>query len=240
VNPKPFLLALSKEDLSQSERAVALLWWYGLENPTNSRSVSDLAQDMQDAGYPKQNTSRLRLALQKDRRTSKDPNGGFRIRVTARDGMDVEYNGLLTSRPVETSNSVLPLDLFDNTRGYIERVVAQVNSSYDYGLYDCCTVMCRRLLETLIIEAFEYKKNEAHILGSDGHYVSLSNLVSAIGTGGVSLSRNGMHGLKAFKKLGDLSAHNRRYNARKDDIDRVRDGIRVTSEELLKQANLGE
>jgi len=44
--------------------------------------------------------------------------------------------------------------------------------------------------------------------------------------------------LNAFKKLGDLSAHNRRFNADSDDIDRVRGKLRVAAEELLDIANL--
>ena len=34
-------------------------------------------------------------------------------------------------------------------------------------------------------------------------------------------------------KLGDLSAHNRRFCAREDDIQRIRDSIRVAAEDLL-------
>jgi len=67
----------------------------------------------------------------------------------------------------------------------------------------------------------------------------LSGMLAKVESGGaISLSRNGIQGLKDFKRLGDLSAHNRRFNARKDDIDRVRDGLRVASEELLKVARL--
>jgi len=53
-----------------------------------------------------------------------------------------------------------------------------------------------------------------------------------------NLGRNALRGLKDFKKLGDLSAHNRRFNADRDDIDRVRDDLRVAAEELLHLAKL--
>lgn len=56
--------------------------------------------------------------------------------------------------------------------------------------------------------------------------------------GAFNVSPNGMKGLRDFKNLGDLSAHNRRFNARKEDIDRVRDGLRVVVEELLHLAKL--
>ena len=50
---------------------------------------------------------------------------------------------------------VIPTALVRGTRGYIERVANQVNGAYENGWYDACAVMIRRLLETLIIEAFE-------------------------------------------------------------------------------------
>ena len=56
------------------------------------------------------------------------------------------------------TQSVLPFSVVRNTRGYIERIANQVNGTYENGWYDACTVMIRRLLETLIIEAFEHPR----------------------------------------------------------------------------------
>jgi hypothetical protein len=52
------------------------------------------------------------------------------------------------------------------------------------------------------------------------------------------LSRNAIKGLRDFKQLGDLSAHNRRFNANKNDVDRVRDGLRIVCGELLSMAGM--
>ena len=84
------------------------------------------------------------------------------------------------SRPIAPSDSVIPLDLFAGTRSYIEKVVLQVNGSYDAGMYDCCAVMCRRLLETLIIECYEAKGWQADLVAADGHYMMFSGLLSRI------------------------------------------------------------
>src|SRR5450432_494030 len=53
------------------------------------------------------------------------------------------------------SQPVIVMSLVRNTRGYIERVANQINGTYENGWYDGCAVMIRRLIETLIIEAFE-------------------------------------------------------------------------------------
>ena len=75
--------------------------------------------------------------------------------------------------------------------------------------------------------------------GQDGHFLMLNGLAGVFEKDtAFNVSRNGMQGLRDFKKLGDLSAHNRRFNARKYDIDRVRDGLRVIVEELLHLAKL--
>ena len=110
---------------------------------------------------------------------------------------------------------------------------------YDMGLYDCCAVMCRRLPETLIIEAYEAKGWADDLKGPDGNYMMFSGLLNRVeNESRFTLGRNAINGLRAFKKLGDQSAHDRKFNARKPDIDRVRDGLRDASEPLLHEAGL--
>jgi hypothetical protein len=79
----------------------------------------------------------------------------------------------LDARPtVKPSDSILPRELFANTRAYIERVVSQINGSYDHGFYDCCAVMCRRLVETLIIEVYESRARARDIKATDDNFLS--------------------------------------------------------------------
>jgi len=148
---------------------------------------------------------------------------------------DIDYK--MTALPniiIDEKSALLPPAIFENTRQYIERVVDQINKSYEEGLFDCCAVMCRRLLETLIIEVYEHLGSTETIKGSDGHFLMLSGLISKVeNETAFSPGRNLLSGLKAFKKLGDLSAHNRRFNARNTDIEQIRTDLRVISEELL-------
>lgn len=93
--------------------------------------------------------------------------------------------------------------------------------------------------ETLIIEVYEHENREAEIRDGDGNYRFLGTLVSRITNDAtLSLSRNAKSALSSMKDLGDLSAHNRRYNAIKNDIDRVRDDARVAAQELLVLSGL--
>lgn len=234
-----FLAALADASFSQTDRAVALLWWGELVGGRTSMSANEVAQEMVTAGYAKQNVSRLRTQLTRDRRTAKADRNTFRIRVNAFVAVEEQFGTYLNSRPLRPSDSVVPRELFEGTRGYLEKVVAQLNGSYDAGFYDCCAVMSRRLLETLIIEVYENLRRSAELKDADGHYRMLSGLVAHLEVDStVTLSRNGVAGLREFKQLGDLSAHNRRFNARKHDIDRVRNGLRVVAEELLSLSGL--
>jgi hypothetical protein len=53
-----------------------------------------------------------------------------------------------------STEQILPHALVRGTRGYLERVCFQINGCYEQGWFDACAVMMRRLVETLIIEAF--------------------------------------------------------------------------------------
>ena len=237
--PTDFLHALVDHGISNGDRAVALLWWHSRSDHNAAISPNQLAAEIEAAGYPKQNVTRMRDALLVDPRTAKSGKSHFRVRIDARKDLDAAYGKFAGVKQVRASNSVFPLELFADSRGYIERVVAQLNASYDAGLYDCCSVMCRRLAETLIIEAYEAKGREAALKGPDGNFMMFAGMLEVVENDKtLGIGRIGLKGLKDFKRLGDLSAHNRRYNARRDDLDRVRDGLRVAAEELLNIAGL--
>lgn len=95
--------------------------------------------------------------------------------------------------------------------------------------------MIRKLLETLIIETFERHKVEGKIKTGQGFYFYLSDLITELinEKDTFKISRNTLQSLPKLKKLGDLSAHNRRYVAKKSDIENVKDELRITLEELL-------
>lgn len=125
-----------------------------------------------------------------------------------------------------------------NTREYIESIVYQVNKSYISGCYDACAVLSRRLIETLIIEVYEEKGISDDIKHPDGNYKMLKDLISIIKTSTFNLDRNTKKALDEIKRIGDLSAHNRRFKARTMDIDSLRPHLRIAIEILVSLANI--
>ena len=137
-----FLHKTSQLSMSCKERAVALLWFKTIDNLTVGYRISELCNEIESAGYPKQNQSRLKDLLKKDKRTANGPKNTFKILISKRDELNKIYFPFLKSRKIPPSDSVVPLEIFLLTRGYLEKVVRQINASYDTGLYDCCAVMC--------------------------------------------------------------------------------------------------
>jgi hypothetical protein len=234
-----FLERIEDEDLKMIERAVALLWWEGREDPTKGLDAAAICASLEFAGQAKQNVSRLAVSLKEHRGTVRAGKEEWRLHPRTRRELDSRYAFALVPRVPAASDSVLPSGLFSGSRTYIERVVDQINRGYDAELWDCSAVMCRRLLETLIIETYERLGRAKEIKGSDDHFLMLNGLITFLERdSSISLGRNAAKGLKDFKQLGDLSAHNRRFNACRNDIDRIRDGLRIAAEELLHLSGL--
>jgi hypothetical protein len=138
------------------------------------------------------------------------------------------------------SQAVLPRTLVTNTRGYIERVVDQINGCYERGWFDGCAVMMRRLLETLIIECFEAHNIANKIKNSNtGDFFYLSDLINkTLKESTWNFCRNTKKGLPSLKSIGDQSAHSRRFNAHREDIDKLIPDFRTVCQELIYLAQL--
>lgn len=145
--------------------------------------------------------------------------------------------------PSETAPSheepVIFMALVKGSRGYIERVAHQINGSYQSGWYDACSVMIRRLIETLIIECYEAHKLEGSIKDKDGNYLFLKELIDlALAEPAWTIGRSARLVLPKLKEVGDKAAHNRRYNAFRQDIDKIIPSLRDVVQELLSLARL--
>jgi hypothetical protein len=235
-----FLKNIESTKPSSKERAIALLWYYTYNDEETECSISDLIKVIEHNGFGKQNAYRLKSLFLKDKRIIRGASNKFKIAYKTIELLNEKYIQFLINRPIKKSNAVIDVELFSNSHGYIKKVVLQLNLSYDYSLFDCCSIMCRRLLETLIIEVFEEYHIESSIKDNNGNYFMFSDLLNClVQQNNFQVSRNTQKYLKEFKTLGDLSAHNRRFNARKSDIDKIKFGLRVASEELLHLAKQG-
>ena len=93
------------------DRSVALLWWVGCEDPTKGMTAASICRELELAGHPRQNVSRLDSMLKAHRGTSKAGSDGWRLHPRTRHELDPEYAFALKPKPVPTSDSVLPVEL---------------------------------------------------------------------------------------------------------------------------------
>jgi hypothetical protein len=145
------------------------------------------------------------------------------------------------AHPTPTTEKVLPLSVVaPANRGYLKSIVTQANTCYEHRCFDACSVMIRRLVETLLIDMYEAKGKQADITSArTGHYHMLAELIDiALKDSTWGFSRDTKQSLPAIKQLGDRSAHNRRYLATKQDVDNVLSGLRVVVDDLLHLAGL--
>jgi len=100
--------------------------------------------------------------------------------------------------------------------------------------------MMRRLLETLIVESFEAHQLSHKIKDPrTGDFLYLSDLIpKALQEPSWNLGRNTKRALPSLKSLGDQSAHSRRYNAHREDIDKLISDFRTACQELIYLAKL--
>lgn len=142
---------------------------------------------------------------------------------------------VLINTPVdEPKGELFPLEITAGTRDYIEDIGKQANGCFEKGWYDACAVMLRRLLETLIIECYERYRIADSIKGRDGNFLYLRDLINHfLSETTWNPSRNTKIALPKLKEIGDLSAHSRRYIAKKPDITNLQDEIRVVIQELV-------
>ena len=135
---------------------------------------------------------------------------------------------------VPITENLIPLSIFDNTPYYIIANAKQMCQCYDSGLYDATLVLMRKLVETLIIECFERYGIDDEIKNIDGVFYYLSDLIAKFTTcQRWNVSRNLKSNIEKVKKYGDLSAHNRRFLAKKKDIDDMKIELRQVIQEII-------
>jgi predicted nucleotide-binding protein len=87
-----FVGALAGEDLKNSDRFKALVWWYGVNDRSKDATPGQIAKDMEAAGYGRQTASRVGTVLRADRRFAKGEGKSFLVKVTKRLEFDETYH----------------------------------------------------------------------------------------------------------------------------------------------------
>jgi hypothetical protein len=237
-----FCLFAKKLEKTNADKALTILWYFDREKPDIVMSAGQLTKILRDHHVGTPNQTALAEAIRKTKLVN-ESRVGFSLRPGSRrvirDWLP-DLDGIQPS--MDHSSGYLPDAIWKNTRGYIEEVCRELNGCFRNAYYNAAAVMLRRLLETLIIEAYEHHGRESEIKGTGGNYLMLSDLVErACGDNshrGLNLGRDSKKALKDARNVGNWSAHARRFLAHAGDLTSFRSGMRLAVQELIQIADL--
>lgn len=144
--------------------------------------------------------------------------------------MDLEKEVIISKELFDLSI----IEKIPNIPYYIIIIAKEMCGCYDCGLYTACLGMMRKLIETLIIEQFEKYNLDSEIKDNNGNFYHLSVLIEKYESSiNWNASVNLKKSFKNIKKYGDLSVHNRRFFAKKSDIDNLKSDMRIAIQEII-------
>lgn len=230
-----FAHRLSALDLSQVDLAVALLWFRNRLTPGIDATASELGAVLHSHSLTGPvNTSRLKMQLASHSGTVRGANpNSFKLKLSHVPTLDAKYIPMAGAKPPSVAHLLLPEAQTSGSRRYLERLSFQLNGCYEAGFYDGCAVLLRRMIESLLIDAFE-KANHSDAIKHQGEYVGFADVIGIACSGKfLKLSRGSSKALSSVKAVGDTAAHHRTYITVKSDIDEVSHDFRKLVSELM-------
>lgn len=220
---------------SQVEQAVALIWYRDHMDQGTSVSAKTLADDLHGHSLASVvNVSRLARQLARHADTVRgSTTNSFKIKASSRPKLDEKYSAALGRRRVRPTDSVVPREQFTGRRKCWQDLVEEINGCYDHGFHDGAAVLCRRLVEALIVEAFKVKKADAAIK-SGNDYLMLDGLIGVVCSGQhIKLSKSARPALEPIQRVGNIAAHSPHHITTPGDVDGISNHVRVVVSELL-------
>lgn len=229
-----FAYELAHDESLKEVDIVAACAWFLLETRQEKSVPLAAVCDFIEGHGIRVNINRSRLRAKGLMRTGvflrKDGFISFSLRK--RSDLGAKYNEFLGFQRPPVADTILELRDFANDRTYRKSLAEQINSSRQFEILDGCAVLMRRLMEILIIDAFEDCGRRDPIM-SVGDYLPLGGLIGVLTNGHhFKLSRNAKRWIERCKEIGDNAAHSRTYLTKRMDIDEFSGNYRALVAEL--------
>ena len=140
-----------------------------------------------------------------------------------------------SSKPLSTPNTeFLPNDMIEEKHFVPKKLLWEVNRCHDAACYNACAALLRRLIENLIIGAYE-RHGIADRIKKDGDYIEFGALIGKAAAEPIlKLGRETKRVLPDLKFFGDLGAHGRMSVVRYADLERLHNQTRIAVDELAR------
>ena len=229
---------------TQPEKAKYICYYQMKENCLSSFSIGDIKQWFIEFGYSEINPSRLKDKVTKGKekcfQNSKNEKGKLTFIPIQIENLSKELNIYWNDSETIVSDSELINETkFCGKRGFLDKIIKQINNCYNSNCYDACAVMMRRLFEILLILSYQNNNIDDIIKNSDGKYKMLEKIVAdAISNQTLKISRRISDDFDTFRNVGNYSAHNITYTASQKDINDIKLSYRLMLDELYSKAGL--
>lgn len=228
---------------SNAEKALLVLWYHDRSQSDVAMTSGRLATILVDYHVGTPNSTILARQI-RETKLANESKQGFWLKPGSRKMIHGWLPPSIEGMQPEMDHAAgyLPEAVWIGTRVYVESVCKQFNGCFRAAYYDAALVMLRRLLETLVIEAYEHLDLQDKIQDDSGNNLMFGKLVDrATGKAshtGLKISRNTKNALEAVKALGDRSAHDRRFNACAADLTKIQFDVRSGTQDLIELASL--
>ena len=140
---------------------------------------------------------------------------------------------------IESSSELIDENKFCGKRGYLDKLIKQINHTYGHNCFDACAVLMRRLFEILLVLTYQNTGNEAVISKPDGTHFMLEAIVKdAVQNKALGIPARISKNFDAFREVGNNSAHSITYTAGQKDVTDIQRDYRVMMEDLYNRAGL--
>jgi len=236
-----FVKSVDLLKLAEIEKVKHLAYYFAINEKIEQFGISDIIQWFEKLSLSRPNISRLTSNLKKSRAFIKGSvSGAYRLHATEIAEFNSKFKfDIQESEDVLTSNTVIPETLYIKTRGYIESLSKQINASFENNIFDGCAVLMRRLLEILLVLAYQNNAIEDKITNKDGSNKTLADIIKESKVNKtLKLSKETKEILDTFRQVGNFSAHKIYYNTKKGDLKPILLKYRVMVEELLYKSGI--
>ncbi|MBP5695310.1 MAG: hypothetical protein J6X11_01535 [Treponema sp.] len=230
------------DELTETNRAKYICFFLYKEDGITCFSPSIISNKLIEFGYSKPNSSRLKTNLIKEK-IMKFTNANkttlefipICIQQLEKDYGE-NWNDFET---IESNSELLDEAKFCGKRGFLTKLIKQINISYKNNCYDGCAVLLRRVFEIVLVLCFQKFAIENQITKPDGSHLMLEGITkAAIGNTTLNISKRITDNFESFREVGNNSAHSITYTASKKDIDDIARNYRVMLEDLYNKAGL--
>ena len=234
-----FINVVDLHSKTEIEKVKVLAFYNNFFSHESDFDLDEVFNMLQSIGHPISNRSRLKgyLAKSKDFKKS-NTKGKYIIVPTVKQQLQNKYGKfLINEEEILYSREVLDQNLFLGKRGFLDKLIKQINSCYSNNCFDACAVLMRRVFEVVLILAYENNgiENEIKV---NGDYIMLERIVAnAVQNATLHISRS-RNEYNDIRDLGNFAAHKIHFNTRKSDIDNIKQTYRVCLEELYYIAGL--